>query len=158
MTYQACFVTPYVAFGIHCTDSAVTELQFLPASTPAIAPANEVAKAACEALQQYFLDPHYVFDLPLAIKGTAFQRRVWEEISRIPVGETITYAELARRVGSGARAVANACGANDFPIVIPCHRIVAANGLGGFMRGRKSLSLDIKRWLLSHERSATSAA
>jgi methylated-DNA-[protein]-cysteine S-methyltransferase len=158
MTYQACLVTPCTVFGIRCNDRVVTEIEFLPLSTPVSAPVNELAARVCAALQQYFLDPHYTFDLPLALQGTAFQRRVWEEICRVPAGETITYTELARRVGSGARAVANACGANDFPIVIPCHRIVAANGLGGFMRGRKSPSLDIKRWLLSHERSAPGAA
>lgn len=158
MTYQACFPTPYAVFGVRCTEYAVTEVEFLPASTPSMAPVNSIAKAVCDALQQYFLDPGYKFELPLAIHGTAFQRRVWDEICRIPVGETITYSELAHRVGSGARAVANACGANDFPIIIPCHRVVAANDLGGFMRGRKLPALDIKRWLLSHERSATGAA
>ncbi|MCX7628345.1 MAG: methylated-DNA--[protein]-cysteine S-methyltransferase [Methylophilaceae bacterium] len=70
----------------------------------------------------------------------------------------MTYTELAERVGSGARAVANACGANPFPIVIPCHRVVAAHGLGGFMRSRHADSLNIKRWLLAHERSAPGAA
>lgn len=158
MTYQACFPTPYTVFGIRCSEHAVTEIEFLPPATPAIAPSSKIAEAVCQALQQYLLDPHYVFDLPLALAGTPFQRRVWDEIRRIPVGETISYAELGRRVGSGARAVANACGANSFPIIIPCHRVVAASGLGGFMRGRKSPALDIKRWLLSHERSASGAA
>jgi len=158
MTYQACFPTPYTVFGIRCTEKAVTEIEFLPISTPTLAPTTPLAESVCEALQQYFFDPHYIFDLPLAIEGTAFQRRVWSEIRRIPSGETISYAELALRVGSGARAVANACGANSFPIIIPCHRIVAAHGLGGFMRGRKFAALDIKRWLLSHERSATGVA
>ena len=158
MDYQACLPTPYTVFGIRCNATAVTEIAFLPPRTPAIAPTNDVAKAACRALQQYLQDPHCDLDLPLAITGTPFQCRVWNEIRRIPVGETITYAELARRVGSGARAVANACGANSLPIVIPCHRVVAANGVGGFMRGRKTPALDIKRWLLSHERSAPGAA
>ncbi len=158
MTYQACFATPCTVFGIRCNDHAVTEIEFLPAATPGLAPTNALATRVCDALRQYFFDPRYAFDLPLALQGTVFQRRVWDEICRVPAGEVITYAELARRVGSGARAVANACGANGFPIVIPCHRIVAANGLGGFMRGRKSPSLDIKRWLLFHERSASDAA
>jgi methylated-DNA-[protein]-cysteine S-methyltransferase len=83
---------------------------------------------------------------------------VWDALCRIPVSETITYAELARQLGSGARAVANACGANPLPIVIPCHRVVAKSGLGGFMRGNEVASLEIKRWLLNHERSTSSPA
>lgn len=89
--------------------------------------------------------------MPLSANGTAFQRRVWHALRAIPLGSTITYAELADRVGSGARAVANACGANPIALVIPCHRVVAKNGLGGFMQGRATDSLAIKRWLLAHE-------
>ena len=71
----------------------------------------------------------------------------------IPAGSTITYADLAQRAASGARAVANACGANPVPVIIPCHRVVARHGLGGFMRGREAGALGIKQWLLAHERS-----
>ncbi|GBG13482.1 methylated-DNA-[protein]-cysteine S-methyltransferase [Novimethylophilus kurashikiensis] len=158
MTYQACFSVPHTTLGIRCNEDTVTEILFLPHSTPASAPTNALAEKVCQALDRYFNDPTTQFDLPLAIRGTPFQQRVWAAIAAVPAGETITYRELAERVGSGPRAVANACGANHFPIVIPCHRIVATNGLGGFMSGRKSDSLDIKRWLLAHERNAASAA
>ncbi|MBU3737317.1 MAG: MGMT family protein, partial [Methylobacterium sp.] len=76
----------------------------------------------------------------------------------IPAGRTLTYGELAASLGSGARAVANACGANPVPLVIPCHRVVARDGLGGFMQGRASAALQIKQWLLQHERSGSAAA
>lgn len=89
-------------------------------------------------------------DLPLDLRGTVFQLRVWTALQGIPAGETITYAELARRVGlpGGARAVARACGANPAAVVIPCHRVVAADGgLGGYRWG-----IERKRELLKRER------
>src|SRR5439155_16517220 len=92
-------------------------------------------------------EPH--LDLPLDIRATSFQRRVWEALRAIPYGETRTYGEIAATVGSprAARAVGQACGANPVSIVVPCHRVVAGGGkLGGYGWG-----LDRKRWLLDHE-------
>ena len=91
-----------------------------------------------------------ILDIPYAVSGTPFQKRVWKAISDIPAGEVLTYSELAEKVGSGPRAVANACGANRLPLLIPCHRVVAKNGLGGFMQGING-GLKIKEWLLAHE-------
>ena len=82
--------------------------------------------------------------------GTAFQRRVWQAIAQIPSGSVMSHQDLAHKVASGARAVANACGANPLPILIPCHRVVAVRGLGGFMQGSPE-GLAIKQWLLQHE-------
>lgn len=85
----------------------------------------------------------------LDLKGSDFQLQVWREIRKIPWGETIAYQELARRAGApqAARAVGQACGANPIPIIVPCHRVIAANGsLGGYSSG-----LERKRWLLQHE-------
>ena len=89
--------------------------------------------------------------VPLDVSGTLFQKAVWKGISTIPFGETITYGELAERIGFplAVRAVANACGANRFPLLIPCHRVVAKNGIGGFAYG-----VDVKRKLLSYEASS----
>ncbi|WP_315852143.1 methylated-DNA--[protein]-cysteine S-methyltransferase [Paludisphaera soli] len=100
-------------------------------------------------LDAYFSGRSRGFDLPLAGEGTAFQSRVWAELSKIPYGETISYAELARRVGdpNAARAVGGANGRNPIAIVVPCHRVIAADGrLGGFGGGG-----DRKLWLLQHE-------
>ena len=83
--------------------------------------------------------------------GTAFQRRVWDRIAAIPRGETRTYGDLARMLRSAPRAVGQACGNNYFPLVIPCHRVVAAGGLGGFAHTSSGYLLDVKRWLLAHE-------
>ena len=100
-------------------------------------------------IMSYFALPSFKCDFP-QLTGTQFQLRVWQAIYAIPVGETRTYGQLAALLGSGPRAVANACGANPFPIIIPCHRVVAKSGIGGFLQGKKNGVL-VKRWLLQHE-------
>ncbi len=111
---------------------------------------NKIVKLAAEQVAAYFSDSYHYFNLPVVLKGTTFQRRVWQVISGIPTGQVLTYGEIATEVGSGARAVANACGANYLPLVIPCHRVVAKNGLGGFMKNKPN-GEKIKKWLLKHE-------
>ncbi len=110
-----------------------------------------VPKAIHAQLRAYFENPSAGFDLSVRLLGTAFQQRVWAELRRIPPGETRTYGEIARLLGSGARAVGQACRANPCPIVVPCHRVVAASGLGGFAGDTTGRKLDVKRWLLNHE-------
>jgi len=102
-------------------------------------------------LQQYFKNPQTSFNIKADEHGTAFQQRVWQALRDIPVGETRTYGQIARQLNSSPRAVGNACRANPLPIVTPCHRVVAANGAGGFAGARQGRLLDIKKWLLAHE-------
>jgi methylated-DNA-[protein]-cysteine S-methyltransferase len=100
-------------------------------------------------LEAYFAGELTDFDVPLAAAGTPFQRRVWEELRRIPYGETWSYGELARRLGDpkACRAVGLANGRNPIGIVVPCHRVIGANGaLTGYGGG-----IERKRWLLAHE-------
>ncbi len=87
---------------------------------------------AIQQLNDYFDDQRDDFDLPLRPEGTPFQKAVWREMLKIPKGATKTYGDLSDTLNSAARAVGMACGANPIPVIIPCHRIVAANGLGGF--------------------------
>ncbi|MBY0271936.1 MAG: trifunctional transcriptional activator/DNA repair protein Ada/methylated-DNA--[protein]-cysteine S-methyltransferase [Alphaproteobacteria bacterium] len=104
-------------------------------------------------LNQYFEGHLKEFETPLHLLGSPFQKRVWEELQKIPFGETRSYAELAATIGkpSAFRAVANANGANQFAIVIPCHRVINSNGeLGGYGGG-----LPRKKWLLDHESKGT---
>ena len=108
-----------------------------------------VAAQAVEQLREYFAGKRKEFDLPVAVEGTAFQRAVWRALQEIPYGATISYGELAQRVGhtKASRAAGSANGANRIPIVIPCHRVIAAGGrLGGFGGG-----LPIKEALLKLE-------
>lgn len=83
-------------------------------------------------LADYFAGARRDFDLPLAPAGSDFQRRVWREMIRIPYGEVLTYGEMAARSGGVARAVGGACGANPIPVIIPCHRVISGEGLGGY--------------------------
>lgn len=105
-------------------------------------------------LERYREDPDARFDLPLLIEGTDFQRRLWDALCTSPRGRTFTYGELARKLEGEARAVGQACGDNKLPIVIPCHRVVAADGIGGFAHSTGGYLLEAKRWLLMHESSA----
>jgi methylated-DNA-[protein]-cysteine S-methyltransferase len=115
--------------GIAWTDHQAGDLGAQPGETPLLA-------RATEQLGEYFAGARRDFDLPLNPAGTPFQRRVWTEMARIPFGATASYGALAREVGSVARAVGGACGANPIPIVIPCHRVVGEGGaLGGFSGG-----------------------
>jgi methylated-DNA-[protein]-cysteine S-methyltransferase len=99
------------------------------------APTLLLARAATQ-LGEYFAGTRRDFDLPLAPAGSAFQARVWAEMSKIPWGRTLSYGEIAAKLGSAPRAVGGACGANPIPIVIPCHRVLAGKGkLGGYSGG-----------------------
>ena len=106
------------------------------------------------ALARYFRDGRAGLDLPLAPAGTPFQHRVWQALRAIPPGTTRTYGELARELGTSARAIGGACRANPCLIAVPCHRVVARDGLGGFGGERGGKRLAVKRWLLRHEGAA----
>lgn len=102
----------------------------------------------------YFQEPSQAIDLPTRLVGTSFQHRVWRAVAAIPVGSTRTYGALAADLGSSARAVGGACRANPCPLVVPCHRVVARQGLGGFAGDRDGRLLAIKQRLLDHEARA----
>jgi len=109
---------------------------------------NAIAEQCARELAEYFAGERTIFEVPLDIHATDFRRRVYRELRAIPFGETVTYGELAARVGNpkAARAVGSANAANPIPIIVPCHRVVAVNGLGGYAGG-----LDTKRKLLELE-------
>lgn len=153
--YQAVVYQPKLAsgfaLGLRCDDDQILAIEFL-APRAECPPKTLLAREAVRQLTAYLKAPAFKFGLPLAPAGTPFQRRVWEDIARIPSGETRSYGALAEAIRSSPRAVGNACGANPYPLVVPCHRVVASGGsLGGFARERGGMLLEIKRWLLSHE-------
>jgi methylated-DNA-[protein]-cysteine S-methyltransferase len=149
--YQAVLKAPFAALGIQIVDNKLHAIHFLPADTPRLAPVCDLSQHICTALEQYFADPAYIFDLPLNWVGTAHQLKVWHALTQLPVGHTATYGQLAQQLNSSPRAVGQACGANPLPIIVPCHRVVAAQGRGGFMHATSGAPLDYKAWLLSHE-------
>jgi methylated-DNA-[protein]-cysteine S-methyltransferase len=117
-----------------------------------MAPTYGLAERAVRQIERYLADPHFRFTLPLAPEDTAFRQRVRQALEQIPVGESRTYGEIARRLQTAPRAVGGACGANSIAVVVPCHRVVGSHGsLGGFMGVTAGDPLAIKRWLLHHE-------
>jgi len=152
--FQARLKTPFALLGIRTDDDRVAEIVFLSKDGEALFPKNRLAERACAQIERYLGDPEFRFDLPLARRGTPFQRRVWGRIAAIEAGRTRSYGEIARELGSAARAVGQACGANPLPLVVPCHRVLAAGGIGGFAHHRGGFHLSVKRWLLAHEGAA----
>lgn len=144
---------PFGAVGVCSDELVIRSIVFLPPGTAALGPRGALAERARSQILAYLDDPYCRFDLPLGISGTDFQRRVWAEISRIPPGELQRYGDLAHRLASAARAVGQACGANPYPLVVPCHRVISATGLGGFANASDGFLLETKRWLVAHEAS-----
>ncbi|AIO67696.1 methylated-DNA--[protein]-cysteine S-methyltransferase [Burkholderia oklahomensis] len=150
--FNAVIDAPFGKMGIRTDASVVREIVYLPESMKSVAPDTTLAKRAARQIERYFERASARFDLPLAEVGTPFQHRVWNAISAIPPGIVLTYGQIAKQIGSAPRAVGQACGSNYFPLVIPCHRVVASGGIGGFANhDDDGYFLKVKRWLLAHE-------
>jgi methylated-DNA-[protein]-cysteine S-methyltransferase len=133
---------------LSASDAGLTEIAFVIEEDEPTRP-NAHTEQACTQLAEYFAGSRRTFELPLAPKGTDFQRRVWQALAGIPYGETRCYAEIAEQLGckGGQRAVGAANGRNPLAIVVPCHRVIGSNGrLTGYAGG-----IDRKQWLLAHE-------
>lgn len=151
MKFDARIDAPFGVLGIRIDDNCLTGIEFLPRTEPVLEPAAPFAREIRAQLNAYLSDPAFRFDIPVRLSGTPFQMKVWSEIAKIPPGKTLRYGDISKLLSSSARAVGQACGSNPIPILIPCHRVVSANGLGGFMHKSEGLSLSIKRWLIEHE-------
>ncbi len=149
--FDAKLLTPFAVLGIRTSGELLTGIESLPRGVATLAPVNRLAAKVCRQLERYLDDPKFRFDLPYEFNGTAFQSRVWRAICAIPSGATLTYLDVARQLESAPRPVGGACGANRIPLVIPCHRVVASHGIGGFMHARGGAPIAIKQWLLRHE-------
>lgn len=149
--------SPVGRLRLRSDGTAVTEVHFLrddtdraPAETDEVDPPDPVLVEARRQLTAYFAGELQEFELPLAARGTEFQRRVWRELETIPYGHTASYGEIARRLGmppGGSRAVGLANGSNPIAIVVPCHRVIGSNGtLTGYAGGveRKRFLLDLE--------------
>lgn len=138
--------------GIYTDGTALTAIDFLPSTHSKRLPSTELARRVVEQLEHYFHHAGYRFTLPLKLQGTAYQRAVWDSLCASAAGEVFTYGELAARLGSGARAVGGACRSNPLPVIVPCHRVIARSGRGGYCGEQAGEMLKIKQWLLQHER------
>jgi len=142
---QLSFHTPLGALTLSEEDGAIVALDWGFGRDQTI---TALLRCAREQVQAYFDGALDKFDLPLAPVGTLYRRRVWQALVDIPYGKTMSYGEIAARAGGSARSVGGANGANPIPIIIPCHRVVGAVGIGGYTGGD---GLNTKRWLLELE-------
>jgi methylated-DNA-[protein]-cysteine S-methyltransferase len=149
--FDAVFASPVGKLGICVQGKILCRLEFLSARYRF----REAQSAQTDSVQQsilgYFEDPYRSPQIDVQLSGTVFQRRVWRALRRIPAGKVITYGALAERLGTSARAVGNACRSNPVPLVVPCHRVVARHGPGGFAGDHRGRLVQVKQWLLRAE-------
>ncbi|MEO1248970.1 MAG: methylated-DNA--[protein]-cysteine S-methyltransferase [Pseudomonadota bacterium] len=140
--------SPVGTLVLTATDEAITSVTWVREGETVEENPNDLLREAARQIAAYF-EKGEPFALPLEPAGSAFQRKGWKAMAEIPYGETESYGTLATRIGSGPRAVGMLCATNPIPIIVPCHRVVAAGGkLGGFSGGE---GLPTKKWLLGHE-------
>jgi len=158
MLHRTTMSTPIGELVLVASESGLREIRLpLPERRPPSAAQDSrehpILDEAVRQLGEYFRGERTGFDLPLDVQGSPFQREVWESLRSIPYGATDTYGGLATRVGrpGAARAVGGANGANPLPIVVPCHRVVGADGALTGYGGPTDAGIAMKRWLLRHE-------
>ncbi|MDX1513512.1 MAG: methylated-DNA--[protein]-cysteine S-methyltransferase [Gammaproteobacteria bacterium] len=150
--FDAVVPAPFGAIGVRASRDLVTAIDLCPRVVRVKSPRTDAGRAAVRFLEAYLEDPRAVADgVPIGVQGTAFQRRAWQNLRVIPPGAQMSYGELAAKLGTSPRAVGGACRANPVPIIVPCHRVVAARGGGGFMGETRGPAMEIKTWLLAHE-------
>jgi len=137
---------------------ALCGIDFLEHGSGLLPPTTPEVRGVVKAIQHYLREPGVPIRLQMRLHGTPFQQSVWKCLQQIPAGRPLTYGGLAERLGTSARAVGNACRANPCPLVIPCHRVVGAAGLGGFAGQPVGERVAIKRWLLAHEGYSAAAS
>ncbi|MGA7179094.1 MAG: methylated-DNA--[protein]-cysteine S-methyltransferase [Thiobacillaceae bacterium] len=151
---EAVINVPFGQLKLSAESDFLTGIEFLPKRHALKKPASPLLKETEAQLNAYFCNPRHAFDLPINLNGTRFQKQVWKALCEIPAGAPLTYGQLAQILDTAPRAIGGACGSNPLPVIVPCHRVVSATGLGGFMRTKSLASLNIKSWLLAHEGQA----
>jgi methylated-DNA-[protein]-cysteine S-methyltransferase len=149
--FDCVLASPLGRLGIRLEAGYLSRVAFLPDTVPLSAPESRIARRVAAELEAYFVDAQQRFSVPLVPAATPFQQRVLTALRAIPSGQTRRYGELAGQLDSGARAVGNACRRNPLAIVVPCHRVIGATGIGGYAGHTAGPELRRKRWLLGHE-------
>jgi len=149
--YTAVIPAPPGRLGLLIEENRITKLSWLAPEYPLISPATRKCREVAAALIDYFHDASNLPRLALGLTGTDFQIRVWAALQQIPVGASQSYGQLAGKLGTSSRAIGQACRTNPVAILVPCHRVVSVQGIGGYMGRAKQLQ--IKAWLLKHEGS-----
>jgi methylated-DNA-[protein]-cysteine S-methyltransferase len=151
--FSAIVAAPFGAMGIRTEAACLRELVYLPPHFAEQDATDALAESVARQVERYFTEPDFRFGMRLPHVGSVFQNKVWAAIATIPRGQVRTYGDIAKIIGSAPRAVGQACGANWFPLILPCHRVTAAGGLGGFSHHHDAggFHLSVKRWLLVYE-------
>ncbi|WP_252731253.1 methylated-DNA--[protein]-cysteine S-methyltransferase [Lentibacter algarum] len=136
--------TPTGRFAIREEDGAIVRAEWREGGVDT----SDLLEEAAQQIAAYYAGELTEFDLPLHVRGSDFQRAVCDVMSAIPLGETLTYGDISKKLGVPAQAVGQACGGNPIPLIIPCHRVLGAQGLGGFSG---TGGVETKVWLLKHE-------
>ena len=150
-TDQAIVMTSAGKFAVYTRGNVITKAEWVMNNRSERKPESVFLQGVIQQLKQYWQNPDMIFALPILKQGTEFQRRVWQALYNIPYKSTATYSDIARNIKSGPRAIGGACRKNPFPVFIPCHRVVAANGIGGYAGSTEGELLNIKKKLLAHE-------
>lgn len=151
LKFDTIFETPFSRLGLRFYEGVLCGVEYLKSDEELKASSHPDALNVIDQINHYSKNARYCFDMRMSVKGTVFQQNVWQEMCRIPAGQVKTYGEVAKILSSSPRAVGNACRANPIPLIIPCHRIVSAAGIGGFAGATSGYLTDIKRQLLRHE-------
>lgn len=150
VTPDGVLLAPFGSLALYVSDDRLARIEF-GRLRRAVRPKSPVARRAADALESYLDNPDTLSCDWFPLTGTDFQRRVWRHLASIPRGKAQTYGAVAEKLGTGPRAVGNACRNNPYPLLVPCHRVVSATGPGGYSGALDGHIHRIKRWLLRHE-------
>ena len=156
---SAIYSTSLFQLNLFCSEKTIDRIELALASQtlsqsskPVLLKREPLAQKWLETMEKWEKDPATIWQLPLAHRGTIFQRKVYQYIQKIPIGQTQSYSDITNQLNSGPRAVANACARNPFLIIVPCHRVTGKNDLGGFNHQKTGGMIEIKKWMLTHEK------
>jgi len=150
MGYSFTVSTPFTNLGVITQDNKVVAIESV-GETRNIRPKTSFDRSVASKISRYCKSNDASLDFPVELDGTPFQRKVWRALQKIPAGKVLTYGTLAAKLKTSARAVGNACRRNPALLVVPCHRVVAAHGIGGFAGKNIGKWPRIKQKLLAHE-------
>ncbi|MCL5261658.1 MAG: methylated-DNA--[protein]-cysteine S-methyltransferase [Gammaproteobacteria bacterium] len=149
--FDSIIKTPIGKIGLKFSGEKLINLAFLSAATKCRNENLPIAKKVYQELEKYFANPKHIFTVDFELVGTPLQKKIWLALKKIPSGSTVTYKKLAAKLKTGPRVIGNACRANPIPIIIPCHRVVSVNGLGGFCGKNNGIMICLKKNLLIYE-------
>lgn len=152
-SFDFVITSPIGPLGLKLSSRGLTQLVYCDSQQVLHMPTQGLALELAQQIDAYFNLELKQFDIPLDVQGTDYQNKVWREVSSIPYAQALTYGAIAKTLGTGARAVGNACRRNPVPLMIPCHRVVRLDQIGGYCGQTSGQSMQQKDWLLRHERS-----